>query len=107
LLGTRWGLEVEDKQGHAIASINSFDRFQPASNTKVFVTTSVFDAMARGTFPNPGTQVRLERHAHGAPDVALIGRGDAMLSDRADCTRDCLSQLADAVAASGSNASAT
>lgn len=101
LLGTRWGLEVEDRDGHVIAAINAFDRFQPASNTKVFVTTSVFDAMARGTFPNLGTQVRMEPGARGVQNVVLVGRGDAMLSDRADCTRDCLSQLADAVAASG------
>jgi D-alanyl-D-alanine carboxypeptidase/D-alanyl-D-alanine-endopeptidase (penicillin-binding protein 4) len=33
--------------------------------------------------------------------VALIGKGDAALTDRANCQRDCLSQLADAVAASG------
>ena len=101
LQGTRWGLEVEDKAGHVILSINPDDRFQPASNTKVFVTTAVFDAMAQGAFPNPGTQVRLEPGAGGAPNVVLVGKGDAMLSDRPGCTRDCLSQLADAVAASG------
>lgn len=101
LQGTRWGLEVEDTAGHVILSINPDERFQPASNTKVFVTTAVFDAMARGPFPNFGTQVRLEKGTTRAPDVVLLGKGDAMLSDRADCTRDCLAQLADAVAASG------
>jgi D-alanyl-D-alanine carboxypeptidase/D-alanyl-D-alanine-endopeptidase (penicillin-binding protein 4) len=101
LQGTRWGLEVEDMAGHVILAINPHDRFQPASNTKVFVTTAVFDAMARGPFPNPGTQVRLEPGAHGLQNVVLVGKGDAMLSDRADCARDCLAALADAVAASG------
>jgi serine-type D-Ala-D-Ala carboxypeptidase/endopeptidase (penicillin-binding protein 4) len=101
IAGTRWGLLVEDKAGTVIASIAPDERFQPASNTKVFVTTAVFDAMARGPFPNPGTQVRLEPGARGVRNVVLVGQGDAMLSDRSDCTRDCLAQLADAVAASG------
>ncbi|MDE1918100.1 MAG: D-alanyl-D-alanine carboxypeptidase/D-alanyl-D-alanine-endopeptidase [Sphingomonadales bacterium] len=101
IIGTRWGLLVEDKAGHVIASIAPDERFEPASNTKVFVTTSVFAAMAQGPFPNLGTQVRLEPGAKGMRNVVLVGRGDAMLSDRADCTRDCLAQLADAVAASG------
>lgn len=99
--GTRWGLRVEDKQGHVLASIAPDERFQPASNTKIFITTAVYDAMARGPFPNPGTQVRLEPGAHGRRNVVLVGRGDAMLADTPDCRRDCLAELADAVAATG------
>ncbi|WP_206242030.1 D-alanyl-D-alanine carboxypeptidase/D-alanyl-D-alanine endopeptidase [Novosphingobium terrae] len=101
LAGTRWGLRVEDKTGHVIVSIAPDDRFQPASNTKVFVTSAAFDVLAQGKLANPGTQVRLEPGAKGLQNVVLVGKGDASLSDRADCTRDCLSQLADAVAASG------
>lgn len=98
--GTRWGLRVEDKEGHVIASIAPDERFQPASNTKVFVTTAVFDAMSRGPFPNMGNGVRIEQD-HGRAHVLLIGRGDAMMKDRADCEKDCLAALADAVVASG------
>ena len=101
LEGTRWGLQVEDKQGHVLASIAPDERFQPASNTKIFITTAVYDAMARGPFPNGGTQVRLEPGAHGRPHVVLVGRGDALLTDTPDCQRDCLATLADAVAATG------
>ncbi|WDF71710.1 D-alanyl-D-alanine carboxypeptidase/D-alanyl-D-alanine endopeptidase [Novosphingobium sp. KACC 22771] len=98
--GTRWGLRVEDKEGHVIASIASDERFQPASNTKVFVTTAVFDAMTRAPFPNAGNGVRIESD-HGRQNIVLIGRGDAMMKDRPDCEKDCLAALADAVAASG------
>jgi D-alanyl-D-alanine carboxypeptidase/D-alanyl-D-alanine-endopeptidase (penicillin-binding protein 4) len=58
----------------------------------------VFDAMAHGAFPNLGTQVRLEPGARGRQNVVLVGRGDAMLADGPDCQRDCLAELADAVA---------
>lgn len=101
LAGTHWGLQVEDKNGQPIISIAPDERFQPASNTKVFVTAAAFEALSRGALPNPGTQVRLEPGARGLQNVVLVGKGDASLSDRANCQRDCLSQLADAVAASG------
>jgi D-alanyl-D-alanine carboxypeptidase/D-alanyl-D-alanine-endopeptidase (penicillin-binding protein 4) len=84
-----------------VASIAPDERFQPASNTKIFVSTAVFDAMAQGPFPNFGTQIRMEPKRKGAPDVALIGRGDGLLRDAADCIQDCLAALADAVVASG------
>ncbi|WJS98098.1 D-alanyl-D-alanine carboxypeptidase/D-alanyl-D-alanine endopeptidase [Novosphingobium humi] len=96
--GTRWGLRVEDKEGHVIASIAPDERFQPASNTKVFVTTAVFDAMARAPFPNAGNGVRIESN-HGRQNIVLIGRGDAMMKDTPDCEKDCLAALADAVVA--------
>lgn len=101
LQGTRWGLHVEDRAGHVLVSIAPDERFQPASNTKIFITGAVFDTMARGPFPNPGTQVRLESGRHGRKNVVLVGRGDSLLSDAPDCQRDCLSELADAVKASG------
>ena len=46
LQGTRWGLRVEDKAGNVLLSIAPDDRFQPASNTKVFVTSAVLDALS-------------------------------------------------------------
>lgn len=112
LQGTRWGLQVEDEAGEVLLSIAPDERFQPASNTKIFVTTAVFDAIAQAgeaSFPNAGTQLRLEwpTGAGGKsrkprlPDVVLVGQGDAMLADTPDCQSDCLADLADAVVASG------
>jgi D-alanyl-D-alanine carboxypeptidase/D-alanyl-D-alanine-endopeptidase (penicillin-binding protein 4) len=43
--------------------------------------------------------VRLEAYGKGPPDVVLEGHGDPWLSGAADCARDCLATLADAVAA--------
>jgi hypothetical protein len=48
-----------------------------------------------------GASVRLVPRAEGPPDLVLVGGGDAMLIDAADCVRDCLSDLADMVAANG------
>lgn len=98
--GTRWGVRVEDKEGHVIASIAPDERFQPASNTKVFVTTAVFDAMSRAPFPNVGNGVRIEED-HGRKNIVIVGRGDAMMKDTPDCAKDCLAALADAVVAGG------
>ena len=96
--GTRFGLVVVDDQGREIVAIAPDDRFVPASNTKMYSTAlayetlSVDDPDAAG-----GTQVRLSEGPR--PDVILVGRGDPRLSGAADCTVDCLSTLAEAVAA--------
>lgn len=96
--GTRFGLLVVDEQGREIVSIAPDDRFVPASNTKMFSTALAYETLSvDGSDAAGGTQVRLGEGPR--PDVILIGRGDPRLSGAADCTVDCLSTLADAVAA--------
>lgn len=93
--GTRFGLLVVDDQGREVVAIRPDDRFIPASNTKLFTT-----ALALTQLPSlvPGTRVRLDPGKKGHRDVVLIGRGDPRLSSAPDCTDNCLSVLADAVA---------
>jgi D-alanyl-D-alanine carboxypeptidase/D-alanyl-D-alanine-endopeptidase (penicillin-binding protein 4) len=98
LTGTSWGIVVEDETGREIVSIAPTGRFVPASNTKIFATTAAFEQIARGTFKNQGTEIRLEGKPR-RPDIVLVGKGDAMLQDTPDCKTDCLVQLADAVVA--------
>lgn len=94
--GTRFGLVVADADGREIVAIAPDDRFVPASNTKLFTTAVAFAALGDMTRDDAegGAAVRLE-----GTDVVLEGRGDARLSSAADCVRDCLAVLADAVAA--------
>ncbi len=99
--GTRFGLIVATTDGKEIVAIAPDDRFVPASNTKMFTT-----AAALATLPatdqadeTGGATVALTSGGRGKQDVILTGRGDARLSSAADCTTDCLSTLADAVAA--------
>ncbi|MES2095185.1 MAG: D-alanyl-D-alanine carboxypeptidase/D-alanyl-D-alanine-endopeptidase [Pseudomonadota bacterium] len=94
--GTRFGLMVVDEAGREIVAINPDQRFIPASNTKMFTTAAAFFALGDLTQPDTsgGAAVRLDGR-----DVVLIGNGDARLSSADDCQADCLSMLADAVAA--------
>ena len=93
--GTRIGLVVTDEAGREIVAIRPDERFVPASNTKIFTTAAVFATLPVET-PDTGggASVRLEGR-----DVVLTGHGDARLSSAADCAVDCLTTLADAVAA--------
>lgn len=96
--GTRFGLVVVDDQGREIVAIAPEDRFVPASNTKLYSTALAYETLSvDGPDAAGGTQVRLGEGPR--PDVILVGRGDPRLSGAADCTVDCLSTLADAVAA--------
>lgn len=100
LEGARFGLVVMTMNGRELVSINPDQRFLPASNTKVFTVAAAFHRLGDLTLPDPrfGTSVRLvPRGDSEAPDVVLVGAGDAMLLDAPDCERDCLSALADAV----------
>lgn len=90
LAGTRWGLLVVDDAGRELVAIDPDARFVPASNSKL---PSVLADMAAPA-PVEGTGVAIEGR-----DVVLVGAGDPWLSSAADCARDCLSTLADAVAA--------
>jgi D-alanyl-D-alanine carboxypeptidase/D-alanyl-D-alanine-endopeptidase (penicillin-binding protein 4) len=99
--GTRFGLVVADEAGHELVAINPEQRFIPASNTKMVTTVTAFATLTGLDQPDPdgGTAVRIEDYRTGAPDVVIEGHGDAWLSGAADCARDCLATLADAVAA--------
>lgn len=98
--GTRFGLVVTTMDGREIVAIAPDDRFAPASNTKLFSTAAAFDVLAvDGPDTTGGAAVRLDDSRPGAPDVVLVGHGDARLSSAPDCAVDCLTELADAVAA--------
>jgi D-alanyl-D-alanine carboxypeptidase/D-alanyl-D-alanine-endopeptidase (penicillin-binding protein 4) len=99
--GTRFGLVVADEAGHELIAFNSDARFIPASNTKIVTTATAFATLSGIDQPDlaSGTTVRLEDYAKGPPNVVIEGHGDAWLSGAADCMRDCLATLADAVAA--------
>ena len=99
--GIRFGLVVATEEGRELVAVAPDARFIPASNTKMFTTAAAFATLPALDRPDEGggAAVRLEAGASGLPDVVLEGRGDARLSSRADCERDCLAELADAVAA--------
>lgn len=95
--GARFGLVVGDGAGREIVAIRPDERFIPASNTKIVTTAAAWWAMPHAmTAPDAsgGATVRIE-----GKDVILTGRGDARLSSAADCVANCLSQLANAIAA--------
>lgn len=95
--GARFGIVVGDGTGREIVAIRPDERFIPASNTKIVTTAAAWWAMPDAiTAPDTrgGTAVRVE-----GKDVILTGRGDARLSSAADCVTNCLSQLANAIAA--------
>jgi D-alanyl-D-alanine carboxypeptidase/D-alanyl-D-alanine-endopeptidase (penicillin-binding protein 4) len=94
--GVRFGLVVAAEDGKEIVAIEPEGRFIPASNTKMFTTAAAFHVLSGLEAPDSagGAAVRLE-----GPDVVLEGRGDARLSAASDCASNCLSALADAVAA--------
>lgn len=99
--GTRWGLVVTTMDGRELVAIRPDERFLPASNTKLFTVAAAFHRIPNVEQPDParGTSVWIEPRADGPPDIILVGGGDAMLIDAADCQRDCLSSLADTVVA--------
>ncbi|MDG5489049.1 D-alanyl-D-alanine carboxypeptidase/D-alanyl-D-alanine-endopeptidase [Sphingomonas sp. BGYR3] len=94
--GPRFGLVVLDEAGREIVAIRPDERFIPASNTKIAITATAYATLGDLTRPQPGggTRVRME-----GEDVVIEGRGDPFLSVAPDCISDCLSALADAVAA--------
>lgn len=96
-LGARFGLVVSDGAGREIVAIRPDERFIPASNTKIVTTAAAWWAKPEAmTAPDAsgGAAVRIE-----GKDLILTGRGDARLSSAADCVTNCLSQLANAIAA--------
>jgi D-alanyl-D-alanine carboxypeptidase/D-alanyl-D-alanine-endopeptidase (penicillin-binding protein 4) len=104
LEGVRWGLIVLDgATGRELVSIRPDERFTPASNTKLFTIAAALQRMPNVGQPDPaaGASVRLEPREGGAPDIVLVGGGDAMLIDADDCERDCLSSLVDMATANG------
>jgi D-alanyl-D-alanine carboxypeptidase/D-alanyl-D-alanine-endopeptidase (penicillin-binding protein 4) len=99
--GTRFGLVVTAEDGRELIAIAPEARFIPASNTKMFTTAVAFETLSGLDAPDAagGAAIRLEPNGRGAPDVVLIGHGDARLSSAPDCASNCLAVLADAVAA--------
>lgn len=99
--GTRFGLVVTTSDGKELIAISPDDRFIPASNTKIVTTAAAYATLGGLDQPDAegGTAVRLDQNGRGAPDVVLIGRGDARLSGAANCVTNCLATLADAVSA--------
>lgn len=96
-VGARFGIVVSDGAGREIVSIRPDERFIPASNTKIVTTAAAWWAMPEAMIApdaSGGAAVRFE-----GKDVILTGRGDARLSSAADCVTNCLSQLANAIAA--------
>ncbi len=96
-VGARFGLVVSDGNGREIVAVRPDERFIPASNTKIMTTAAAWWAMPEAIVApdtTGGAAVRFE-----GKDVILTGRGDARLSSAADCVTNCLSQLANAVAA--------
>lgn len=94
--GTRYGLVVTDTQGREIVAVNPDQRFIPASNTKIVTTAAALSTLTGFDRPDAagGASIRIDGR-----DVVLTGHGDARLSSAADCKVNCLSQLADAIAA--------
>jgi len=93
--GARHGLVVTDADGREVVAIDADGRYMPASNTKIFTTAAAFATLPIDTPDTAGGMtVRIEGR-----DVILAGHGDARASSAPDCTADCLSTLADAVAA--------
>jgi D-alanyl-D-alanine carboxypeptidase/D-alanyl-D-alanine-endopeptidase (penicillin-binding protein 4) len=103
LEGTRWGLVVMTMDGEELIAIRPDERFTPASNTKIFTVAAAFHRLGDLTQPDPsmGTSVRVVARDDGAPDLMLVGGGDPMLVDGADCVQDCLASLADMVVRNG------
>ncbi len=101
IVGTRWGLVVMTMEGKELLAIRPDERFTPASNTKMFTVAAAFHRLGDMTQPDPsmGASARLVPRAEGPPDLVLVGGGDAMLIDAADCVRDCLSDLANTLLA--------
>jgi D-alanyl-D-alanine carboxypeptidase/D-alanyl-D-alanine-endopeptidase (penicillin-binding protein 4) len=99
--GPRFGLVVATPDGRELVAIAPDQRFMPASNTKIFTTAAAFAALPGLDAPDAvgGAAVRLQPRGGKAPDVVLVGHGDARLSSAADCVVNCLAALADAVAA--------
>lgn len=100
LAGTRWGLMVATLDGDTILAMRPDDRFVPASNTKMFTTAAAFARMGDLSMPDPasGASLRIVPDPEGgAPDLILVGGGDMTLSDRPDCSENCLSSLVEIV----------
>ena len=100
LPGARLGLVVTTMDGQELVAIAPDQRFIPGSNTKILTTAAAFANLGDLNVPDEvsGASIRLAHDRSGAPDVILVGHGDARLSSDPACTEDCLATLADAVA---------
>jgi D-alanyl-D-alanine carboxypeptidase/D-alanyl-D-alanine-endopeptidase (penicillin-binding protein 4) len=102
--GIRWGFLAVAEDGSTLIASRVDERFLPASTTKLFATAAAFRFLPDVTKPNPAlaTTIMLQPGAaDGAPNLVLVGAGDFMLRDGPNCVTQCLSTLADQVAATG------
>ena len=102
--GIRWGLVIADMHGNELLAVRGDERFTPASNTKIVTSMATYHHLSalNGDTTNPGTRVFIEQISETEPPTLILkGGGDAMLADTPDCQTYCLSELADAVAATG------
>lgn len=99
--GTRFGLLVVDEAGKVVAALDPDKRFIPASNTKLFTTAAAFALLPEARIDKgvAGAGVALVASGVKAPDAVVIGFGDAYLSAAPDCVDNCLTTLADVIAA--------
>lgn len=102
--GASYGLLVTTLDGEEIVAVNPDKRFLPASNVKLITTAAAFDRL--GPMDQPDAEAGaaiylLATSQDAAPALVLVGHGDARLSDGPDCETDCLTDLADAIEASG------
>lgn len=99
--GTRFGLLVVDDAGKVVAALDPDKRFIPASNTKLFTTAAGFALLPEAAADKgvAGAGVALVASGAKEPDAVLVGFGDAYLSAAPDCADNCLSTLADVIAA--------
>ena len=101
--GTRWGVVVADVDGKEVVSIDPEGRYVPASNTKLYTTAAAFWKLGGIDAPDRDAGALVWpfplKDKKGGVQIMLVGRGDARLSAADDCTIDCLSELANAIAA--------
>lgn len=100
----RWGLVVADMTGRTLVSIRPDERFTPASNVKIATTMAGFahlEALETSAIAS-GLTAHMEWDA-GAdlPNIVLVGGGDALVRDGADCTEHCLRDIAVQIATTG------
>lgn len=97
--GTRFGMVVSDETGRELIAIAPEQRFIPASNTKILTTAAAYFALPAIAEADRAGGLSVRLGPGRRPDVILTGHGDARVSSAPDCRDNCLTALADAVAA--------
>lgn len=79
-----WGISVTGMDGTPIYSMNEGQFFQPASNNKMFTTSTAIALLGAGSTVTTRVMARALPDKEGviASDLVLVGAGDANLSGR-------------------------